>query len=159
MDHMRISGTECSYAKQRSFKKLKSDALNMPKQAEAKNDCLINPQNYNCNQIQHRKIWFIDVIKDIPKIFLYSITCHEHICGIKYENKIFTKPHYNIYFKNFILSIYSYITFSVNSTWCVFILSVIYTMIWSIGHFIVMFNLGWYLLIYRRNSWLISGAW
>ena len=55
MDHLRISGTEpssvilsqtCSI----NIKKLKSDDLKGPKQAEAKRDGVINPQNYNFNQ-------------------------------------------------------------------------------------------------------------
>ena len=45
---MRISGTrQWSLAKQSSFQKLKIDAPKVPKQAEAKRDGVINPQNYN----------------------------------------------------------------------------------------------------------------
>ena len=39
-----------SWAKQRDLKKLKSDDPKVPKQAEAKRDGVINPQNYNFNQ-------------------------------------------------------------------------------------------------------------
>ena len=35
---------------------MKSDAPKLPKQAEAKKDGVINPQNYNFNQFQHGKI-------------------------------------------------------------------------------------------------------
>ena len=58
MDHMRISGTQPSsviLSQTMKFKKLKSDYLNVPKQAEAKRDGVINPQNYNFNQFQHGK--------------------------------------------------------------------------------------------------------
>ena len=58
MDHMRISGTEPSsviLTQTMKFKKLKSDYLNVPKQAEAKRDGVINPQNYNFSQFQHGK--------------------------------------------------------------------------------------------------------
>ena len=48
MDHMRMSGTEPSSIII-SQTKLKSDAQNMPKQAEANRDSIINPQNYNFN--------------------------------------------------------------------------------------------------------------
>ena len=50
---MRISGTEPSsviLTQTKKFKKLKTDAQNLPKQAEAKRDGVINPQNYNFNQ-------------------------------------------------------------------------------------------------------------
>ena len=53
MDHMRISGTESSsviLTQTIKFKKLKSDDLKVPKQAEAKRDGVINPQNYNFSQ-------------------------------------------------------------------------------------------------------------
>ena len=49
MDHMRISGTEPSsviLSQTMNFQKLKRDVLNVPKQAEAKRDGIINPQNY-----------------------------------------------------------------------------------------------------------------
>ena len=54
MDHMRISGTKPSsviLSQTMKFKKLKNDDPKVPKQAEAKRDCVINPQNYNFNQI------------------------------------------------------------------------------------------------------------
>ena len=47
---MRISGTEPSsviLSQTVKFKKLKSDDQKLPKQAEAKRDGVINPQNYN----------------------------------------------------------------------------------------------------------------
>ena len=50
---MRISGTEPSsviLSQTKLFKKLKSDAQNVPKQAEAKRDGVINPHNYNLSQ-------------------------------------------------------------------------------------------------------------
>ena len=50
---MRISGTKPSSVILRQtmkFKKLKSDYQNVPKQAEAKRDGVINPQNYNFKQ-------------------------------------------------------------------------------------------------------------
>ena len=50
---MRISGTESSsviLTQTIKFKKLKSDDLKVPKQAEAKRDGVINPQNYNFSQ-------------------------------------------------------------------------------------------------------------
>ena len=50
---MRISGTEPSsviLSKTWSKKKLKSNDQNVPKQAKAKRDGVINPQNYNFNQ-------------------------------------------------------------------------------------------------------------
>ena len=53
MDHMRISGTQPSsviLSQTVKFKKLKSDDQKLPKQAEAKRDGVINPQNYNFKQ-------------------------------------------------------------------------------------------------------------
>ena len=50
MDHLSISGTEPSsviLSQTVKFKKLKSDDQKLPKQAEAKRDGEINPQNYN----------------------------------------------------------------------------------------------------------------
>ena len=52
MDHMRISGTEPSsviLCQIKYFQKLKM-MPKVPKQAEAKRDGVINPQNYNFNQ-------------------------------------------------------------------------------------------------------------
>ena len=57
MDHMRISGTEPSsviVSQTKKFKKLKSDALKVTKQFEAKWDGVIKPQNYNFNQFLSR---------------------------------------------------------------------------------------------------------
>ena len=48
MDHMRISSTEPSSVI--LSQKLKSNDQKLPKQAEAKRDGVINPQNYNFNQ-------------------------------------------------------------------------------------------------------------
>ena len=59
MDHMRISGTEPSsvvLSQRRNFKSWK-DVPNVPKQAEAKRDGVINPQNYNLKQFYHGKFW------------------------------------------------------------------------------------------------------
>ena len=53
MDHMRISGTEPSsviLSQTMKFKKLKRDDPKVPKEAEAKRDGVINPQNYNFSQ-------------------------------------------------------------------------------------------------------------
>ena len=50
---MRISGNEPSsviLSQTTRFKKFKSDGPKVPKQAEAKRDGVINPQNYNFNQ-------------------------------------------------------------------------------------------------------------
>ena len=47
---MRISGTEPSsviLSQTMKFKKLKNDDRKVPKEAEAKRDGVINPQNYN----------------------------------------------------------------------------------------------------------------
>ena len=49
MDHMRISGIEPSsliLMQTMKVKKLKSDDLKVPKQAEAKRNGVINPHNY-----------------------------------------------------------------------------------------------------------------
>ena len=57
MDHMRISGTEPSsviLSQTMKFKKLKSDDPEVPKQAEAKRDGVINPQNHNFKQFYNR---------------------------------------------------------------------------------------------------------
>ena len=53
MDHTRFSDTKPSsviLGQTKLFKNLKSDAQNVPKQAEAKWDGVINPQNFNLNQ-------------------------------------------------------------------------------------------------------------
>ena len=58
MDHMRISGTEPSsviLSQRMKFEKLKSDDPKVPKQAEAKRDGVINPQNYNFSQFCNGK--------------------------------------------------------------------------------------------------------
>ena len=53
MDHMRISSAEPSSvisSQIKKFQKLKSGVPKVPKQAGAKRDGVINPQNYNFNQ-------------------------------------------------------------------------------------------------------------
>ena len=53
MDHTRISGTEPSsviLSQTMKFKKFKSDDRKVSKQAEAKRDGVINPQNCNFSQ-------------------------------------------------------------------------------------------------------------
>ena len=55
MDHMRISGNEPSSVILSQKSIFKRDILNVPKQAEAKRDGVINPQNYNFKQFQHGK--------------------------------------------------------------------------------------------------------
>ena len=53
MDHMRISGTEPSsviLSQTKSFQNVKINVQKVPKQAEAKRDGVINPQNYNFSQ-------------------------------------------------------------------------------------------------------------
>ena len=53
---MRISGIEPSsviLSQTMKFQKLESDVPKVPKQAEAKRDGVINPQNYNLNQLKH----------------------------------------------------------------------------------------------------------
>ena len=52
---IRISGTEPSSVILSHLKSWKVMSK-MPEQAEAKRDGVINPQNYNCNQILKRKI-------------------------------------------------------------------------------------------------------
>ena len=50
---MRISGTEPSSVilnQKKKFENMDSDDRKVPKQAEAKRDGVINPQNYNFNQ-------------------------------------------------------------------------------------------------------------
>ena len=56
---MRISGNEPSsviLSQTCYIEMLKSKDQKVPKQAEAKRDGVINPQNYNFNQFQTRKI-------------------------------------------------------------------------------------------------------
>ena len=53
MDHMSISGTEPSSVilnHKKNFQKLKRDVPNVPKETGAKNDGVINPQNYTFKQ-------------------------------------------------------------------------------------------------------------
>ena len=59
MDHMHISGTEPSsmiLSQKRNFQKLKRDVPNVPKQAEAKRDGVINPPKIQFQTILTRKI-------------------------------------------------------------------------------------------------------
>ena len=55
MDHMRISGIEPSSVilSQSCSIKIESKDQKVPKQAEAKRDGVINPQNYNFNDFKH----------------------------------------------------------------------------------------------------------
>ena len=58
MDHMRISGIEPSsviLSQRKYLKRLKNNVPNVPKEAKAKRDGVINPQNYNFYQFQHSK--------------------------------------------------------------------------------------------------------
>ena len=67
---MRISGTEPSsviLSQTKQFKKLKSDAKKVPKEAKAKRDGVINPQNYNFNQILTQKISMLSNATNQPK--------------------------------------------------------------------------------------------
>ena len=59
MYHMQISGTEPSsviLSQTKDCRSLKRNVLTMPKQVEAKRDGVINPQNYNSNRFDRRKI-------------------------------------------------------------------------------------------------------
>ena len=70
MDHMRISGTEPSsviLSQTKTFKKLKSVAPKVPKEAKAIRDGVINPQNYNFNQILTQKILMLPNATNQPK--------------------------------------------------------------------------------------------
>ena len=49
------------------FTKLKNDAQIVPKQGQANRDGVINPQNYNFNQFEHRKFWFSQNATNQPK--------------------------------------------------------------------------------------------
>ena len=53
MDHMRISGIETSsviLGQRKLLKRLKNNVPKLPKEAKAKRDGIINPQNYNFYQ-------------------------------------------------------------------------------------------------------------
>ena len=68
MDHMRISGSEPSsesFRQSKWFQKLKMLYRKYQKQAEAKRDGVINPQNYNFNQFVYGQFWCIQVHKFI----------------------------------------------------------------------------------------------
>ena len=63
---MRISGTDPSsviLSQTKLFKKLKSDAQKVPKQAEAKRDGAINPQNYNFSHFFYFNTENFDALK------------------------------------------------------------------------------------------------
>ena len=67
---MRISGNEPSsviLSQTKLFKKLKIDAQKVPKEAKAKRDGVINPQNYNFNQILSQKILMLSNATNQPK--------------------------------------------------------------------------------------------
>ena len=85
MDHMRISGTEPSsviLSQTKKFKKLKSDAQKVPKEAKVKRDGVINPQNYNCNQILAQKILMLSNARNQPKsIVELGYMCHRGLTG------------------------------------------------------------------------------
>ena len=84
---MRISGTEPSsviLSQTVKFKKLKSDDQKLPKQADAKRDGVINPQNYKIINIyrQNQYITFsrytisksiVTVSFQVVKYFLYNL--------------------------------------------------------------------------------------
>ena len=82
---MRISGTEPSSVILRQikyFKKLRSDAQKASKQAEAKRDGVINPQNYNLNQFEHRKFWCSQNATNRPKSTVErGYVCHRGLTG------------------------------------------------------------------------------
>ena len=50
MDKMRIRALNPVILSKKEYKKLNSDAKNAKKQADAKRDGVINPQDYNFNQ-------------------------------------------------------------------------------------------------------------
>ena len=67
---MRISGTEPSsviLSQTKLFKKVVKWCRNKPKQAEAKRDGVINPQNNNFNQFFSRKFWCSQNATNQPK--------------------------------------------------------------------------------------------
>ena len=67
---MRISGTEPSsviLSQTKWFIKLKSDAKKVPKEAKTKSNGVINPQNYNFNQILTEKILMLSNATNQPK--------------------------------------------------------------------------------------------
>ena len=70
---MRISGTEPSsliISQKKNFQKLKRDVPNVPKQAEAKRDGVINPQNYNFKKKKlRRKILMLSSATNQPKLY------------------------------------------------------------------------------------------
>ena len=63
---MRISGTEPSsviISQTMKFKKLKSDDPNVPKQAEANRDDVMNTTNYNFNQFKPGTFWSYQTLR------------------------------------------------------------------------------------------------
>ena len=70
MDHMRISGNEPSSVIPRQtkrFQKIENVDRKVSKQAEAKRDDVIHPQNYNCNQFLYGKFWCSQNATNQPK--------------------------------------------------------------------------------------------
>ena len=67
MDHMRISGTEPSSVSDpepnKVFKKVKSNAQKVPKQAKAIRDGVINPQNCNFSQFNSETLYALKTLR------------------------------------------------------------------------------------------------
>ena len=77
---MRISGTEPSsviLSHTKYFKKLKNDAQKLPKQTKAKRDGIINPQNYNFNQLYK----YLDNCGPLPDFLLEIFMQNAAILG------------------------------------------------------------------------------
>ena len=85
---MRISSTEPSsviLSQTVKFKKLKSDNQKLPKQAEAKRDGVITPQNNNFKQFLHGKFWCSQTLRinrrtwlHVPSESLWSTSSETH---------------------------------------------------------------------------------
>ena len=70
MDHMHISGIEPSsviLSQRKYLKRLKNNVPKVPKEAKAKRDGVINPQNYNFYQFQHSKVRYSQNATNQPK--------------------------------------------------------------------------------------------
>ena len=68
MDHMHIPGTEpSSVILPSKVVEKKSDNPKLPKQAKAKKDGVIKPQNYDFNQFKHWKNWCSQNATNQPK--------------------------------------------------------------------------------------------
>ena len=62
--------------------KLKSDAQKVPKEAKAKRDGVINPQNYNFNQISTQKILMVSNATNQPKSTVeFGFMCPRGLTG------------------------------------------------------------------------------